>query len=434
MYNHDSRGHKMNFIQRSIAKKLENAVNTFSAVYLSGARQCGKSTLVRNLFPERESNYITFDSVAIAAAAKHDAESFISGLPEDRLNIIDEIQRVPETYMKFKEDVDGKRLRGKGRALYLFTGSANIFALSQLAEPMVGRMAVMTLYPFSAAEVHAVDRNVSDRNFIERLWDDNLEIKQYERADVVDTIEQATFPEIFLNRDIDRVEWFDGYLTAILQRDAVELAKIRKPELIYQLLVSLASRTGSLLTNENIMKETGLNAVTYEKYKALCSASYMTFEIQPWSKPNNLNKRFLKSKKIYFSDTNFLCYVMRRDLKEVMLNDPSLMGHLFENFVAAEIMKATSTLPGKYYVSHFNPVRGDGKETDFVIEKDNGEAIAIEVKLESSLNERDFKNLELCRDTIGEKFKKGVILYTGENIVPFGDRLGAAPLNYLWES
>jgi predicted AAA+ superfamily ATPase len=416
------------FIHRNVAPKLENAVKTFSAVYLSGARQCGKSTLVRNLLPEEEAQYITFDSIAIAAAAKRDAESFLLGLPKDKLNIIDEVQRVPEAYLLFKKDVDDKRFEGHGRALYLFTGSANIFALSQLAEPMVGRMAIMTLYPFSAAE--AFD---TDRNFIERLWNDAVTMKRYKRADVVDIIAQATFPEISLHKDISRNEWFDGYLTTILQRDAMELAKIRKPELVYQLLVSLSSRVGSLLTHDNIMKETGLNAVTYEKYKTFCNSSYMTFELPSWSKPNTLNKRFVKSKKIYFVDTNFLSYIMRRDVKEAMANDPPLMRHLFENFVASEIMKTTSALSGKYYVSHFNPMRGEGKETDFVVEKDNGEAIAIEVKLESSLAERDFKNLELCRDTIGARFKRGVILYTGEHIVPFGDRLGAVPVNYLWE-
>ena len=109
------------------------------------------------------------------------------------------------------------------------------------------------------------------------------------------------------------------------------------------------------------------------------------------------------------------------------------MGHLFENFIASEIMKSISVLPGKFHVSHFNPVRGDGNETDFLIEKDNGETIAIEVKLNSSLNDFDFKNLELCHNTIGNKFKKGIVLYTGEHLVPFGDKLWAVPVNYLWE-
>ena len=109
------------------------------------------------------------------------------------------------------------------------------------------------------------------------------------------------------------------------------------------------------------------------------------------------------------------------------------MGHIFENFIATEIMKSISVSSGKNYVSHFNPVRGDGKETDFIIEKDNGDTIAIEVKLDSSLNGNDFKNLELCRTVIGNKFKKGIVLYTGLDLVPFGEKLWAVPVNYLWE-
>jgi hypothetical protein len=90
-------------------------------------------------------------------------------------------------------------------------------------------------------------------------------------------------------------------------------------------------------------------------------------------------------------------------------------------------------LPQKHYISHFNPVRDDGNEVDFVVENDNGKSIAIEVKMSSTLNEKDFKNLGECRDTIGEGFVKGVVLYTGEDILPFGDKLWAVPINVLWE-
>jgi len=366
--------------------------------------------------------------MALRMAAQTDPDTFISKLPRDKLNIIDEVQRVPEVYLQLKKWVDEGRFEGGGRTQFLLTGSANIFALPKLAKAMVGRMAVLTLYSFSSAEV-----NNSGFNFINKLWNDNLSITNYRRADLVNIIKDATYPEIALNRDIDRGVWFDGYLSTILDRDVTEFAKIRKPELIYQLLVSLCSRVGSLMNNDSIMKDSGLNQGTFEKYKSLCSATFLTFEIQPWARSNKLNKRFVKSPKIYFTDTNFLCFMMRRDISDVYKNDPTLMGHLFENFIATEIIKSTSALPGKFYVSHFNPVRGEGKETDFVIENDNGEAIAIEVKLDSSLNPKDFKNLELCRDTIGNNFKKGVVLYTGEDLVPFGDRLWAIPVNYLWE-
>ncbi|MCL2762489.1 MAG: ATP-binding protein [Treponema sp.] len=418
----------MAYIRRILAKKLENTTKTFSATYLSGARQCGKSTLVRHLLSLDDAHYLTFDTTTVRTMAKKDPEAFIASLPTDKLNIIDEVQRVPAVNVLLKKAVDERRFEGQGKALFLLTGSANIFGVPKLAKAMVGRMAVLTLHPFSAAEIHN-----SDVNFIEKLWKDTGSFKNYERADLTSIIKNATFPEIALHKDIDQSVWMDSYIDTILDRDAAEFAKIRKPELVYQLLVSLCSRVGSLMNNDNIMKETGFNQITYEKYKSFCNATFLTFEIQPWSRPNKLNKRFVKSKKIYFTDTNLLCFLMRCDISEVYAKDPSLMGHLFENFIATEIMKSISALPGKFHVSHFNPVRGDGKETDFVIEKDNGETIAIEVKLDSSLNENDFKNITLCRDTIGSKFKKGIVLYTGEVMAPFSDKLWAVPVNYLWE-
>jgi predicted AAA+ superfamily ATPase len=418
----------MDYIHRNLEKKLENTAKTFSSTYLSGGRQFGKSTLVRHLASLDNVNYMTFDTTAIRVAAKKDPDVFIASLPKDKLNIIDEVQRVPSVYLLLKTTVDERRFDGGGKGLFLLTGSANIFGLPKLAKAMVGRMAILTLYPFSAAEILG-----SEVNFIDRLWNDNLSVKNFKRANLVNIINKATFPEIALNKDIDRSAWFDGYFDTILDRDAVEFAKIRKPELIYQLLASLGVRVGSLLNNDNVMSETGLNQGTYEKYKSFCNAVFLTFEIQPWAKQNKLNKRFVKSKKLYFTDTNFLCFLMRRDLQDIYKNDPSIMGHLFENFIATEIMKAISALPGKYHVSHFNPVRGDGKETDFVIEKDNGETIAIEVKLDSTLHDNDFKNIELCRNTIGNKFKKGIVLYTGEELVPYGDKLWAVPVNFLWE-
>ena len=419
----------MDYVRRYLTGKLENTVKTFSAAYLSGARQCGKSTLVRRLLSADDVNYVTFDTTVVRMAAQKDPDTFIAKFPMDgRLNVIDEVQRVPEVYLSLKKMVDESRFTGRGRALFLLTGSANIFALPQLAKAMVGRMAVLTLCPFSAAEI-----NGSGENFIGRLWGDALPVKKYRRAGVVELIRSATFPEIALNGDIDRSVWLDGYFNTILDRDAAELAKIRKPEMIYQLLVSMSSRVGSLLNNDNIMKEAGFNQGTFERYKSLCNAAFLTFEVQSWSKPNRLNKRFVRNRKTYFTDTNFLCFLLRRDMADVHENDGALMGRLFENFVATEIMKSTSALPGKFYVSHFNPVREDGRETDFVVEKDNGEAVAIEVKLDSSLGGKDFKNLELCRDTIGENFKKGIVLYTGQDLAPFGDRLWAVPVNYLWE-
>jgi predicted AAA+ superfamily ATPase len=249
-------------------------------------------------------------------------------------------------------------------------------------------------------------------------------------VNLVDVISAATYPEIALNSQIRRKQWFDDYLTTILQRDVKTLADIRNPNNIVQLLVSLSQRVGSLLNNASITKETGLDAKTYAKYKGLVNNTFLTFEIEPWSKPNKLNKRFVKQSKLYFNDTGLLCYVMRRDLSDIYKSDSSAMGHVFENFIATEIMKNATALEG-VGVSHFN--LSGGKEVDFVLENASGEVIGIEAKLDSAISDRDFANMRILRDMLGDRFRKGAIIYAGTEQVPFKDDMWAMPVNCLWE-
>jgi predicted AAA+ superfamily ATPase len=407
--------------------ELIKSVKSRPLVYLNGARQCGKSTLVRNALLENNINYISFDSPILLAAAKRNPANFIAELPQNKINVIDEVQLATEIFPYLKIDVDEKRIKGKNKSLYVLTGSANIFALPKLANALVGRMTILTLYPFSVSEFCR-----KEVNFIDKFWNIKLTVGKYKNTNLLEKISNATFPEIALDENIDREKWFDSYLTTILQRDAFSLASIRRPEKILQLLISFSERVGGLINDENIKKETGFNSITYERYKAFCNSVFMTFEVQSWSKANKLDKRFLRSKKIYFTDTNFLCYIMRRELKDLYTN-PSAMGHIFENFIASEIIKAASSSPNQYFVSHFNPVRGQGKEVDFIIENLHGEAIAIEIKLNATLDLKDFANMKICKDTLRDKFKKGIVVYTGNEILPFGDNLWAIPVNCLWE-
>jgi predicted AAA+ superfamily ATPase len=283
------------------------------------------------------------------------------------------------------------------------------------------------LYPFSASEIKG-----TGVNFIDKLWNYDLSPGKYTRANVIDIISASTFPEIAINKKKDRYLWFNDYITTILQRDVRTLADIKNPENVYHLLTSFSQRAGGLLTNSNIMKETGLDAKTYEKYKALCSSTFLIYELPSWAKPNKLNKRFIKQKKLYFTDTALLCHLMQRGMEEISKNDMPTMGHIFENFIAGEIMKASKSL-GSFSVSHFNPVQNQGREVDFVIENQKGEAIGIEVKLSGTIDEKDWSNMNVLENTIGSKFKKGIIIYTGTDIVQVARKIWAVPVNYVWE-
>jgi len=417
----------MGFIHRITEELLVRTIETMPLVYLNGIRQCGKSTLVRNLSVSKEINYISFDSPTILTFARNDPAGFIKQLPQNKLNIIDEVQLAPELYRCLKMAVDEKRFASKDRALYVLTGSANILTLPTLADALAGRMAILTLYPFSTAEIKG-----TGKNFIRELWNNELSPANYSRAKLVDIITNSTFPELAIDRKKDRNVWFDGYITTILHRDVRVLADIKNPSNIFQLLVSFSQRAGGLLNNTGVMKETGFDAKTYEKYKALCIGTFLIFELPSWTKPNKLNKQFVKQKKLYFTDTALLCYLMQRDMEEIYRNDMTCMGHIFENFIAVEIMKAVKSA-GTYHVSHFNPVQGHGKEVDFVIENQTGEAVAIEVKLSATLIEKDWANMGLLREILGKKFLKGIIIYTGTELLPVSRDIWAVPVNYLWE-
>ena len=411
----------MKYFVRELEAYLEKTLKTRPLVYLNGPRQCGKSTLTQNF---RGANYVSFDSPLSLAAAKADPAKFVQALPGTRLNIIDEVQMAPEIYPYLKMAVDGNRVGGRGAGLYLLTGSANLMALPRLSEALVGRMSVLTLLPFSSGEYRR-----TGVNFIKNLFDDRLEFRSYRNFDLLKIMQNTTFPEPALDPSINRTQWFGDYLNTLLQRDIRTVADIRNPSKVIMLLSILAMRAGGLLNNSLAAQETGLDIKTYERYKASALNTFIIFEVSAWSKPNRLNKRFTKSPKLFFTDTNLLVYLLRRDLKEMYQNDRITMGHLFENFVASEIMKNASSLPG-LDVSHFRT--SDQKEVDFVLEK-GGNVIGVEVKLDSVLDKHDFAGLKLLKEATGKHFKRGVVIYPGTELVPFGEELWALPLCYLWD-
>jgi len=429
----------MKFFSRELEGYLAKTLKTRPLIYLNGPRQCGKSTFVQNLSFKgnsdiessdiksvdiKSANYLSFDSPVNLTAAKANPAEFVQSLPSHKLNIIDEVQAVPEIFPYLKIAVDENRAKDQGTGLYLLTGSANLMALPQLSEALVGRMSVLTLFPFSASEYRR-----TGLNFITRLFEERLEYRSYRSFDLLNILFNASFPEPVLNPDINRTQWFDDYLNTLLQRDIRTVADIRNPAKVTMLLSVLAMRAGGLLNNTQAAQDTGLDFKTYERYKAAALNTFIIFEVPAWSKPNRLNKRFTKSPKLFFTDTNLLVYLLRRDLEEIYRRDRITMGRLFENFIATEIMKNASSLVD-LELSHFRTA--DQKEVDFVLEK-KGKVVGIEVKLNSVPDTHDFAGLRLLKEAVGDRFERGIVIYPGTELVPFGENLWAVPVSFLWE-
>lgn len=413
----------MAHIHRLIRNQLLLLLGRSPVVFLNGPRQAGKSTLVQSMAShDYPAEYVTFDNVTQMAAAANAPETYLKNRQTPL--IIDEVQLVPEIFRTLKTVVDELRQNANNQpqGRFLLTGSANILALPELSNALVGRMSVLTLYPLSSAEAQG-----GRGDFIERLF-----LNQYETdkggVSGLSAMQSATFPEISSVHAGDCAYWFDGYVTTILQRDVRALADIEKLTALPNLLRILAHRAGGLVNDADIARDARLNSVTTRNYKTLLKMLFLAFEIKPWYR--NIGKRLVKAPKSYMIDTQLLCYLLQYNLRDLELNRPEIFGNVLENFVATELMKLMSFSSHKVDLYHFRT--SDQKEVDFVIEKPNGTLAALEVKSRDHVTQADFKGLCELQKLTGDDFVSGIVLYRGKDVVPFGKNLWAVPISNLW--
>ena len=419
----------MKTLPRYITTRLLESLSVSPVVFLNGIRQSGKSTLVQNLreivgSKDNPAAYVSFDRPTQMAAAASAPERFLSSYKNTL--IIDEVQMVPELFRALKVIVDELRLMDKAHAngRYILTGSANILALPKLSDPLVGRMTVLTLYPFCTAEASQGKGNGLDRliNFdFTDITDRGLSI--------TDAMKLATFPEIADKDAKERSIWFDGYLTTILQRDVKLVAELEKISVLPNLLRMLATRAGNLLNDADIARDIGLNPVTSKFYRNILKMMFLNFDVEPWFR--NIGKRLVKAPKGFLADTLMLCHMLDLNLEDMEKNKPDLFGHVLENYVATELTKLLTFSDTKAKLLHFRT--SDGKEVDFVLEKQDGSVFAIEIKKSESVNIRDFKGIQTMAELTEKEFIGGVILYSGKEVVPFGKNLWAVPYHILWQ-
>jgi len=412
-------------VKRLLSKNTLHSLENFPVVFVNGPRQAGKSTLVQMLAKKVwPAAYVTFDEASQLGAAQANPESFLRGY-DDRL-ILDEVQMVPDLFRALKLLVDEARMARKSIAngRYLLTGSAAILALPQLSNALVGRMDVLTLYPLSVVELSS-----GRANFLERLFDAGFKAGKMTGGNtLMEMIRRSTFPEIMDADNQVRHRWYESYLTTILQREVHQIADIAKLGVLPNLLRLLASRAGSLINDADLARSIGQNAVTTKNYRKLLQMLFLTVDVPPWFR--NIGKRLVKAPKGYLIDTSMLCHVQGYDLAEVAQKSPHLFGSIFENFVASELVKQLAWSSSRAQLFHFRT--SDNKEVDFVLEQPGGQLAGIEVKARDAVSIDDFKGLQELQAQTGEDFVRGIVLYRGRSIIPFGDKLWAVPVDALW--
>ncbi|MCL2008244.1 MAG: ATP-binding protein [Treponema sp.] len=410
------------FIKRYIHELIADDLKDIDAVFINGPRQVGKSTLVEAFGEQyKQVTYITFDDITMRAAEIASPGATFNGVKEG-LVILDEIQHVPASFLALKLKIDEAR-RKKEKLKFLLTGSADIMLFPQLSQALVGRVYVRTLYPFSAGEIFEIKGN-----FIEKMFTSTKGIPaNFSEFNFPSVISKATFPKLSLDVK-NKTQWCQSYISTLLERDIKNLADIDKIELLPQLLSIMAGRIGGLLNEADLAGVVKASQPTLKRYRALLDGVFLTCLLPPWFK--NLEKRLVKSPKIYFNDTMLLCHILGVFPGEVKKKRPDIYGFLVENFVLSELKKQLSLMnDGKIF--HFRT--SDQKEIDFIIEKRNGSLLAIEVKASETVRPDDFKHIRFLQNNLKEKFSKGIVLYSGKRTVEFGENLLAIPIPALWQ-
>ena len=406
-------------VRRNIQDSVRRAMGDTPVVLLNGARQTGKTTLAQELATAPGVRYFTLDDAATLALAAGDPSGFIRNLSGPV--VIDEIQKAPDLFPAIKLAVDKDRRPGN----FLLTGSANVLTLPRLAESLAGRMEIIPLFPFSAGEL-----NSRREGFVKRLFDGTLANAKpiSTNDDLAARLVRGGYPEAIQRTDEDRRgAWFASYISTILQRDVRDLARVDGLHALPNLLKLLAARSSGLLNLADVSRDAGLPHTTLTRYLALLETVFLVHRLPAWSP--NLGKRLVKAAKLHLVDTGLACHLLGTDANR-LADDRSMLGRMLETFVVGELRKQLSWADPRTTLYHFRTAAGS--EVDVLLEKPDGSVAGVEIKASSTVGTADFAALQELRDQLGKKFIAGIVLYTGDQLVPFGDKLWLVPLPALW--
>ncbi len=412
-------------IERHLKTRILEYQQVFPAVFVNGPRQAGKRTLVRHLMEnDWPADYVTFNEATMLDAAEGNPRSFLRAY--ERNLVLNEFQMAPSLFRMLKILIDETRFHDRTRAdgRYLLTGPTHLIMLPELADAMVGRMGTLTLYPLSALEI-AQGRG----DFLTRLLEDEFEPETVERKyKISDIMSRATYPEITDKPEAERSQWFEAYITSVLQRDVRQIYDVAKLDVLPNLVAVLAARAGGLIDEIDVARTIGQNQETAENHRILLQMIFLTLDVRSWFR--NVGKRLVKAPKGYFIDTSLLCHLQQIDMANAELRDPHVFGKVFENFVVSELLKQLSFSKSRVQIQHFRT--SDNKKVDIVLEQPNGKLAGIEIKNKDTVAASDFIGLNELRRLAKGDFICGIVLYRGSKAVRFGDSLWAIPVDFLW--
>lgn len=363
-------------IQRIAKDKLKDLASKFKAVAVTGARQTGKTTLVKEVFKAKP--YLNLENPDTRNFALEDPRGFLESYPNGA--ILDEVQRAPILFSYLQEILDNS----KAKVLFILSGSNNFLLQQTISQTLAGRVGYINLLPFSIAELKKAK--------LLPTGDDNLMLKGF-------------YPPIY-DQEIPPEDWCPNYIRTYIEKDVRQIKNITDLIVFERFIKLLAGRTGQELNNSALAVETGVDVKTIQSWIGILESSFIIYLLKPHHK--NFNKTIVKRPKVYFYDSALVCYLLGiRNTSQ--LNTHPLRGAIFEGMVVTELIKkrTNKALP----INLFYWRDKTGHEIDIIVDN-GGELLPIEIKSGKTVNTEFFKNIDYWSKLSGTK--RSILLYAGE--------------------
>ncbi len=365
-------------INRILKNEVKNKAKKIGVISIFGPRQSGKTTLVKDTFPNYK--YFNLEDLSLKAKIEQDPKGFIDR--QETGIILDEVQKYPELLSYIQINIDEKFKVGK----FIITGSQNLVLSEKVSQSLAGRVSIFKLLPFSIRE---------------------LSRSSILKSDHLHQILYGFYPRIY-SQNLAPHDFYPDYLETYIERDVRQIKNIGDLTNFQRFLKLLAGRIGQLLNLSTLASDVGVSYKTISSWISLLESTYIVFRLSPFYK--NFGKRIVKSPKIYFYDTGILCYLLGIDKVSELETHP-LIGNIFENMIVADIKKQifNQRLSSEIYFFRDN----HNNEIDLII-KNGSKLYPLEIKLGSSFNNDYLKGINFW-NSLQKNDSKGYVVYTGDD-------------------
>lgn len=405
----------MKYIKRLSENVLLKQEKMFKTVLVTGARQVGKTTMLKNIKPDI--NYITLDDMLLNQSAVEDPDLFLK--TNKPPIIIDEIQYAPNLFRNIKMIVDSSEEKG----LYYLTGSQQFNLMKNASESLAGRIGILNLLGLSLREIKEINFNnpfIPTQEYIESRKKFSTQISYDELWEI---IHKGTMPALYEeNSDIDM--FYAMYVSTYIERDVRSLTQVGDTLSFLKFMTALATRIGQLLNLNSIANEVGITIPTAQRWLSILVSSNIVYILEPYY--NNILKRAVKTPKVYFLDTGLAAYLTKWKTKDV-LETGTMAGNFFENFVIVEIIKSYynsgDIRPPVYFYRD-----KEKREIDLIIERD-GKLYPIEIKKTSNPSKDMIENFKILNNI--KEVGEGAIICAYDKIIDLDEKNKVIPYSYL---